>query len=110
MFRYLIIGLLTAVVIFSFAPVRAEGNRLKDGEYKGKYSFVEVEVTIENGRISEIKMLEHGGGGKEYADMVEPLIDEIVREQSTEVDAVTGATISSDNLKKAVDEALKKAR
>jgi len=105
-----VIGLVVITVVLFMATAYAAETQFKDGAYKGKHSFVEVVVTIENGRISEIEMVEHGGGGKEYADMVEPLIGEMIGQQSTEVDAVTGATVSSDNLKKAVDNALKKAR
>jgi uncharacterized protein with FMN-binding domain len=64
-------------------------------------------VTIENGKVSGIEMLHHGR--EEYAVMVKPLIGEIIKKQSTDVDSVTGATVSSRNLRRAVIDALLKA-
>ena len=82
---------------------------LKDGTYEGKYFFITIGVTIENGKISGIEMLHHGNGGRKYEAMVEPLMGEIIKRQSTDVDAVTGATVSSRNLRIAVIDALLKA-
>ena len=84
-------------------------GRYADGVYEGEYSFIKVQVTIEDDNLTDIKMLHHGGGGQKYASMVEPMLDEMVKKQSTAIDSVTGATVSSDNLKKAVDNALNKA-
>jgi len=88
-----------------------EGKRLflKDGTYEGTYFFITIEVTIENRKISGIEMLHHGNGGRKYAAMIEPLMGEIIKRQSTDVDAVTGATVSCRNLRRAVIEALLKA-
>jgi uncharacterized protein with FMN-binding domain len=79
---------------------------LKDGTYQGIYFFITVAVKMEGGEISDIKFLHHGNGGKKYEVMVEPLIGEMIRKQSTEVDTVTGATISTRNLRQAVIDAL----
>ena len=101
---------LTVISIFiSFCSLSAE-NTPKDGVYEGKSGFVRVSVTIKGGEISAIEILQHGGGGPKYAEMIRPLIDKIINKQSTDVDAVTGATVSSKYLKEAVDNALYKAR
>ncbi|MGB2661204.1 MAG: FMN-binding protein [Candidatus Omnitrophota bacterium] len=84
-------------------------GRYADGKYEGEYSFVKVQVTVRGGGMTDIKMLHHGGGGEEYAKMVRPLLSEMVKKQTTNIDAVTGATVSSNNLKKAVNNALEKA-
>ena len=97
-----------AGVLLFAAVCRGEGA-LKDGTYSGEHSFVEVSVTIKDGRIANIKMTRHGGGGEKYATMVAPLLGQMRDNQSTEVDAVSGATVSSDHVKKAVEKALKKA-
>jgi uncharacterized protein with FMN-binding domain len=97
--------LLAMSTVLAFAADAA----YKDGAYEGEYSFVKVRVVVSEGRVSDVDILQHGGGGRKYEDMVLPLCDRIVREQSTDADSVTGATVSSENLKKAVEDALRKA-
>ena len=103
---FLLTLFLLAITIFI---ANAADNAYVDGVYEGEYSFVKVQVTIKNGHISDVDILHHGGGGKKYADMIAPLADEVIQKQSTDIDAITGATVSSRNFKNAVDNALKKA-
>ena len=106
----LLIAVVTVVVIFgSISCVRAAADTLKDGIYQGEHSFIKVEVTVKGNKIHDIKILHHGGGGKKYADMVAVLTDDIIHKQSVNVDAITGATVSSVNVKNAVNNALEKA-
>jgi uncharacterized protein with FMN-binding domain len=112
---------LVSIALFLAQPVAAtelhfrEGTYggkplfLKDGVYEGKHFYVTVAVTIAGGKIEDIKILYHGNGGKKYEYMVEPLIGDMIREQTTEVDVVTGATWSSKNLSEAVLKALLKS-
>ena len=79
---------------------------LLDGVFRGESSFVTVDVTVKDGKMTKIEIVHHGGGGEKYARMVTPLINEMIEKQSTEVDAVTGATVSSKNLKQAVENAI----
>jgi uncharacterized protein with FMN-binding domain len=81
-----------------------------DGAYPGEYSFVSVEVIVQGGKVDDIKMVKHGGGGSKYAEMIQPLISKVLEQQSIDIDAVTGATVSSEHFKKAVADALDKAR
>ncbi|MFC1644307.1 FMN-binding protein [Candidatus Omnitrophota bacterium] len=106
------IVLVTLFLVFlSLSAAFCEGEkRYTDGVYEGEHSFVKVQVTVKGGNVDDIKMLYHGGGGEKYAEMVKPLLAEMVEKQSTNIDAITGATVSSDNLKKAVNNALEKAR
>ena len=87
----------------------AEKANLKDGTYEGADAFIKVSVTVTDGKVSNITILEHGGGGEKYKNMIEPLLDEIIENHSTEVDAVTGATRSSEYLIEAVNDAVSKA-
>ena len=115
---YRCITLFTVIAFISFSTniyVQSEEVKPKDpldgvldGVYEGTYSFIRVAVTIENGRIVDIKIQEHGGGGEEYASKIEPLISVIIQRQSTRVDSMAGATLSSENLKKAIEDALSK--
>ena len=78
-----------------------------DGVYVGEYDvdfiYARVEVTVQNGVITNIDILEHKNGRGSPAEVV---VDRIVAEQKIEVDAVSGATNSSTVIKKAVENAL----
>ena len=65
--------------------------------------YAKVEVTIQNGEITGIRILEHKN---ERGQAAEAVVDRIVAEQRIDVDAVSGATNSSTVLKKAVENAL----
>jgi len=84
---------------------------LKDGVYEGEYDagyiYAKVSVTIENGRIRDIKILKHNN---ERGASAELIIENIIKEQSTRVDAVSGATNSSLVIIKAIENALEKGR
>ena len=79
-----------------------------DGVYVGEYDvdfiYVKVEVTIEDGEIAGIDLLEHKNGRGEPAEIV---TDRIIEEQKIDVDGVSGATNSSIVIKKAVESALR---
>lgn len=100
----------TAVILSLCLNCYAGNNTIyKDGMYTGSHSFVNVEITIENNKISNIDITGHGGGGKKYADLISPMAKEVIKAQSTDIDAITGATVSSRNFIDAVNNALKKA-
>lgn len=116
--RVLLIGML--VFLSSCAVTQThfrdtlELARLKDGVYVGEDSVplcnVKLAVTIKEGRISDIKILSHFVSYP-LAERAYTIIPKrIIEKQSLDVDAVTGATISSNNIKKALQDALKKAQ
>ena len=91
-------------------PVEPEG--LKDGIYEGEYkkgiNKAVVKVTIADDRITEIELVKHTAswiGNK--ANEIIP--QKIVEQQSTKVDAVSGATNSSRVIMNAVQKAIEKA-
>lgn len=90
----------------------AESN-YKDGVYNGEAKgfggTVAVEVTVENGKISKIDVTSHEKEDAAYFDSATYVIDEIIDEQSTDVDIVSGATFSSNGIIGAVKDALGKA-
>lgn len=79
-----------------------------DGVYTGacdvNFIRAKVEVTVSNGEITDIRILEHKN---ERGQAAEAVVERIVSEQRIDVDAVSGATNSSTVLKKAVENALK---
>lgn len=74
------------------------------GEYDVNFIYAKVEVTVENGKIVSINILEHR---HERGKTAETVIDKIITEQKIDVDAISGATNSSTVIKKAVENALK---
>lgn len=78
-----------------------------DGVYVGEYDvdfvYAKVEVTVRNGAITNIDILEHKNRRGSSAEVV---ADRIVEEQKIDVDAVSGATNSSTVIKKAVENAV----
>ena len=81
---------------------------ISDGIYVGEYDvnfiYAKVEVTVQNGEIININILEHKN---ERGEAAEAITNKIVNEQRIDVDAISGATNSSTVIKKAVENALK---
>lgn len=81
-------------------------NGVYEGSANGMGGAVKVAVTVEDGKISGVEVLEH----KETAGISDPAIEQIpqaiVEAQSTDVEAVTGATVTSEAIKEAVATAL----
>lgn len=90
----------------------SENKSYKDGKYIGEADGfggkVKVQVTVLNGKVTNIKVLSHSDG-KEYIIKASALVDKIIKKQSTNVDAVSGATYSSNGIINAVRNALNKA-
>ena len=116
MFRTLLASLPLAIALGACivtprgAPVPLEG--LADGSYEGQaVSFpnsAKVRVNIEGGRLTEVEVLTHKASGIGHrVDEVLPGL--IVEQQSTAVDAVSGATNSSNVIMEAAQKALEQA-
>lgn len=74
------------------------------GEYDVNFIYAKVEVTVQNGEITNINILEHR---HERGKTAEAITNKIIDEQKIDVDAISGATNSSTVIKKAVEDALK---
>ena len=85
----------------------------RDGTYEGSaYGFgdvIRVSVTIQNGKMTDISVLDASGEDKPYYKQALPLLDEMLAVQSAEVDTVSGATLTAEGLIGAVEDALGKA-
>ena len=96
----------------------ADGNNAsdmyKDGEYLGKASAyngnVEVKVTISGGKMTAIDIVKTKDDEDYFFDAQKKVIPEILEKQSTDVDAVAGATTSSEGIAHAVEKALEQAK
>ena len=86
----------------------------KDGECFGKASSyngnVEVKVTISGGKITAIDIVKIKDDEEYFFDAQKKVIPEILEKQSTDVDAVAGATTSSEGICHAVEKALEEAK
>jgi len=79
-----------------------------EGEGKGKYGTFKVSVTLENSEIKKIEVTENHDSGF-TAPVIDQLFSEIIASNSTDVDAVSGATLTSMAIKSSVNDAIKKA-
>ena len=90
-----------------------EISRIPDGTYLGKsggITGVKVEVTVQGGRITKIETLKARGFPKYKKRALQEMPGKIIKAQSFNVDAVTGATKSSRSIIKAVENALRNAQ
>ena len=85
----------------------------RDGTYEGSaFGFgdvIRVSVTIQNGKMTDIAVLDASGEDKPYYKQALPLLDEMLSVQSAGVDTVSGATLTAEGLIGAVEDALGKA-
>lgn len=84
-----------------------------DGTYEGSGTGfggeINVSVTIAEGKLTAIDVLNADGEDPAYYDQAVAVIDEMLKAQSSEVDTVSGATFSSTGLIEATADALGKA-
>lgn len=106
-----ILAMIVCIILFvSCSNVR---NKYEDGEYygegQGHHSIIKVKVNVAKNKISDIKILEEEEipGLKEI--VYEKLPKKMKNKNTWEVDVVSGATLTSDGLIDAVEDALKNA-
>ena len=84
-----------------------------DGIFRGsstEWTGMTVEVRIESGKIRQVNVIEVNGTPEFYEIVLKELPRLIEKSGSPDVDSITGATLSSESLKKAIQKALVKAR
>ncbi len=89
-------------------------SEYKDGVYegtaKGYGGDITVEITIKGGVMKDLKILSASNEDGAYLAMASAIVKDILKNQSAEVDTVSGATYSSTGIKNAAGKALEKAR
>ena len=92
------------------SEVSTEG--LKDGEYEGTATGyggpLTVRITVKGGKLTDINVVSQTET-PEYFNRAKAVIGKILSSGNVNVDSVSGATISSNAIKKAVADALSKA-
>jgi Uncharacterized protein conserved in bacteria len=89
-------------------PVFNDG--IYEGAGEGKNGELKVEVTVNKGKISGIKIVEHKETPGLSDEILKKVPEAIIKAQSTEVDNISGATITTKAIKDAVDNALKNVK
>lgn len=112
----IIVSALVIFIIFSSAARRSlaiiENNEIdmslvQNGIYTGHSELgpvkVDVKVEVENHRLKNIELLRHECGLGHPADLI---VEKMVEKNTWDVDTVSGATVSSETIKNAVNKAL----
>lgn len=99
--------LLAATLVAAFgSSVALAADGTYTGEAQGRNGAVKVAVTLTDGKITAVKVVSH----KESTGIADPALERIpaavTAEQSAAVDAVGGATLTSEAIKQAVLAAL----
>ena len=93
------------------APSSTVNSKYKDGTYTGTgygyMSDINVSVSINNDKITNVKV---DSINDSYKEPVNVIPQEIVKTQSSNVDAVSGATHTSNGIMSAATDALSKAK
>lgn len=86
---------------------------LKDGVYEGTgLGFgddIRVQITVQDGRMTDITVLYADGEDRPYYKQALTMLDGMLSAQTGDVDLVTGATLTCEGLRDAVQDALGKA-
>lgn len=106
--------LVVALMLFSFAgcskdeqPAAAEGEtKTLTGTAKGFGGDVTVTVTVNGDDITEVKAVGDNETDGVGSTAIDQLPAKIAEADSTDVDGVSGATVTSDAIKEAVNNAL----
>lgn len=109
---FVVILMFSSISIFSKSLAEypeistTEFTDLEDGDYIGECSTdlvsAKVLVKVVDGKINTIEILEHDSG---LGKPAEKIVLDIVKMQSLDVDCISGATLSSTVIKKAIENA-----
>lgn len=87
--------------------VEIDMNKVKDGTYiadsDGGMVKVQVRVEVKDHKIKDIELLKHENGKGKPAEVI---IDDMIQQNTDNVDGVSGATTSSKTIRNAVNKAL----
>lgn len=95
----------------SLEIARVDFTKVPDGIYRGGYkgwNKFDVVVTVSAGKVTKITIDE--ATSSPPTDITMRILDRIIKEQSLEVDAVSGATVTTKGLLRAVEVALVEQR
>lgn len=105
----------TSSAITATAAAASAVSAYKDGTYQGtgtgfRGATTKVSVTVKNGEIADITTISYGDDAPFYSRAFTSIKQQIISSQSTGVNAVSGATFSSNGIMSAVEDALSNAQ
>ena len=101
------------ILIGGCASTKPQKSESRNGEFIGEetgWPEMKVKVRLHEGRIQAIEILEAGGTPSYTDQAIAVMPNRVIQANSTDVDAVTGATLSCDSFLSAVRDALGKAK
>jgi len=105
--KYLIFTLcLTFLGCVSLGGGKGETTAVYEGTAQGYRGFITVQVRVSEGSITEVIILDSEEDAFVGGAAIEELIDTVILHNTTDVDAVSGATESSGGFLKAVENAI----
>lgn len=88
----------------------AQSHFADDGVYEGSGDGfggkITVRLTVENERLQKAEIISAKNETKDYLESAKKILDNAVKRQSTDVDTVSGATLSSNGIIAAMKDAL----
>jgi uncharacterized protein with FMN-binding domain len=104
--KYIICPALAVIFIFGCAGLKTGNEDFYEGAAMGYRGMIHVRVGMENGAITEITVIESGEDLAIGGAAVEELTDLVLMYNTTEIDAVSGATETSRGFLEAVENAI----
>lgn len=116
-FKKALVLLLSALMVFSIIGCgktqKSDKGTFKPGTYTGEgegiHGKIQVEVTVDENKITAVKVLKHDETPGVSDLALKKIPEDIVKYQSIAVDTIAGATVSSKGVLEAVKKALEKA-
>lgn len=84
-------------------------NGTYEGQGQGYGGPIVVSVTVEYDILTDVHVVSHDGEDPAYYEQAEAIADKVLSGQSTDVDAVAGASFSSRGILEGINNALEKA-
>jgi len=102
---FFLAGLCFALLV-GCAGFKAASDAFYEGEAMGYRGIIRVRVGMEGGSIAEITILESSEDGAVGGAAIEELTDLVLAYNTTELEAISGATSSSKGFLAAVENAI----
>ena len=91
----------------------SEGNTFTGAEASTQWGIVQVQITVENGKITKSEAVEYPSQNPRDQEInsfaLPQLSSEVIAAQSSSIDAVSGATVTSDGYIQSLQSAIDKA-